>query len=353
MRVLPRFEANLLRILHLFLQRAPLEQALPLILDRWPQPPCLSRSCVELVQDSLAKGCVLLLARGGGWRKERHLRGDRVAAGRLWQRTPPQELGLVFSPEALRFLLWITRAKPGEGKPQWNPPADKLTVADLLLCYLAYTALRETNVARVFQKMAPFAGNGLCQLAYSEDFANNEGTPAVDFTPWTTGLGGCILEALQWDLARKWEAAERRKGTIKDGQAMRQLGRGQEAVLTRFLPAAEAAGRLDLARFLFRTAAALLTESVTPAFWVGALEIRTGRLADRAETYQAALALVRQLPVFRQWQQRARSVGYFDEGYGAAQLWKEEWEHYSGEQLYARAQAVIRRLDPMNLFSGG
>src|SRR6516162_3110461 len=61
MKTVSRFEANLLRILRSFLQRAPLERALPLVMEPSDRPPCLSRAVVELVQDHLRKGCVWLL----------------------------------------------------------------------------------------------------------------------------------------------------------------------------------------------------------------------------------------------------------------------------------------------------
>ena len=65
MKLVSRFETNLLTILDCFLGRGPLEQALPLIVSRAPQPDCLSRAAVELVQDRLAKGCALRLAKAG------------------------------------------------------------------------------------------------------------------------------------------------------------------------------------------------------------------------------------------------------------------------------------------------
>src|SRR5690349_20566947 len=147
MRTVSRFEANLLRILYCFLQRAPLDQALPLVINPCPRPRCLSRAAVELVQNALANGCVWLLARGGGWRRERHLRGGRVAKGRLWERSDPGELGLAFSRHTMEFLLWITAAKPGEPKSDWLPPEGELTPGDLLCLYFAYEALRDTEAA--------------------------------------------------------------------------------------------------------------------------------------------------------------------------------------------------------------
>src|SRR5262249_42796507 len=138
-----RFEANLLRLLYFFLKREPAERALPLLDQRAAAPPCLSRAAVELVQDALAKGCTTLLTRRGGWRDERHLRGGPVAGGRLWQRTAPAELGLHFSRHALRFLLWITAARPDDEKPHWGPAENELTPADRLLLYFAQEELRD------------------------------------------------------------------------------------------------------------------------------------------------------------------------------------------------------------------
>ncbi len=352
MRTVPLFEARLLRILHAFLRRAPREQALALILERCPQPPCLTRPGVELIRDSLAKGCMAFLARSGGWRRERHLRGDKVAEGRLWERSPPAELGLAFSGQSMRFLIWITAARPADHKPRWVPVEADCTPADLLLFYLAYTALRDTEVAPLLWERGPFAANALVRLAYPEDFADRRGGPEIPLGPWTRDIGAAILEALERELADRWVATERDKGRIGTWQRLRDLGHAQEAVLTRFVQAVDEAGRPDLARFLLRAAAALLTPDAAAGHWVGGLQGSGPRLADRADTYRAALAFLRTLDELRRWEARARGVGYIDEGYAAAQLWKAEWERWGGETLHSRAQAIIRQLDPMNLASG-
>src|SRR5438094_9971884 len=96
MNYVSRFEANLLRVLYSVFGRVPVEQILPIVLGALPRPHCLSRDAVDLVQDALAKGCVQWLARNGGWRRERHLRGTRAVEGRLWERTPLAELNLEF-----------------------------------------------------------------------------------------------------------------------------------------------------------------------------------------------------------------------------------------------------------------
>jgi hypothetical protein len=57
--------------------------------------------------------------------------------------------------------------------------------------------------------------------------------------------------------------------------------------------------------------------------------------------------MLRHLDRLAGWTRWARSCGYFDEGYDAAQLWLNDWEQYDGDTLVGRAQTIIRNLDPM------
>jgi hypothetical protein len=348
MRVVSRFEANLLVILQFFLRRVPGEQALPLLSQPCKRPRCLSRAAVELVQDMLAKGCMLLLAKAGGWRRARHLRGERIAEGRLWERTPPAELGLAFSGHVLRFLIWVTAVKlPGNSQQPWSASEAELTVADRLLLYYAYGAVRYSKeIAATLRALAPLRRHALCRLAYPEDFAGQAADVPIDFAPWTGGLGAAILEALQPELAVRWQEVERAKARIVEGPQMRALGQAQEQVLTALYQAVEAADRRDLARFLLQALAGLLAGQPVAQAWVGALQLGTGRLADRRDTCRMAMALIRQAGRLRQWEQRARQVGYLDEGYAAGQLWKADWESWEGEALCTRAQALLRQVEP-------
>src|SRR3954453_7299861 len=112
-RVVTPFEGRLLRILRCFVRHVPLDQALPLVLDRTSRPTTLTAACAELVADSLAKGCLLFLVRAGGWRRGRFLRDGKPRDGRLWERSTPADLGLAFSRHTLGFLIWITASRPG------------------------------------------------------------------------------------------------------------------------------------------------------------------------------------------------------------------------------------------------
>jgi len=354
MKIVSRFEAHLLRLLQFFLRRVPLEQALPVITGHWAPPECLSKTAVELIQDHLAKGCTLILARVGGWRRERFLRGAQAADGRLWDRTPPAVLGLSFSKHSLRFLIWITAHNPGDEKaPSWTAAEKELLPGDELLFYLAYAALRETDIAPHLRTRPGFAGNRLCRLGFPEDFELRGGEQAVDFAPWTTGVGACILEALQPELRDLWVTAELSKGQTANWTGLLKHGRCQDQVLDGFLTAVEKSGRRDLARFLLNALAFLVTPEVSARQWVNAPAITGARLADRVETYRAALALVNRVERFRQWDCDARTVGYFDEGYAASQLVKADWERANGDELAVRAQRVIRELDPLSVQPDG
>jgi hypothetical protein len=350
MQSVSRFEANLLRLLWYFLRREPPERALPLLENRCAAPPCLCRSAVLLIQDAIAKGCMVLLARRGGWRRERFLRDEGVVEGRLWERTPPADLGLAFSAHTLTFLIWITAHRPGDADRAWRVPEEELTLGDRLFLFFAHEGLR--NVAEglgapALRTQEPFVRHALCWLTYPEDYTAAPPDTRPNFVPWTVGTGACVLEALQPELTRRWLEVESNKERLTDPQAMRVLGLAQERVLTSFLDAIEKAGRMDLARFLLQAAAILLGPNAHAGMWTARLDFTGQRVAERAATYHAATIFLRSLNRLQTWERRARGVGYFDEGYAASQLWKEDWERVQGDRLIERAHAIVQQLDPM------
>jgi len=345
MKTVSRFEADLLRVLRALLGRAPVEHALPLIASGARRPRCLGRSAVELVQDALSKGCVHWLAHHGGWKRERHLRADKTVNGRLWDRTPVDQLTLQFSRHSLTFLLWLvcTRA----AGQRWLPPVEELTPADNLLLLLAHEALRETPAADVTRQLPAFLGNVLCRLAYPQDFTQARPLATTNFLPWTSGLGACILEVFQTHLANCWVRVETDKARIDSWERLQEVGRSQERVLVPFLEAVEQTQRFDLARFVLRAASTLVAHNASRDSWVGGLTDAGPRMAERRTTYRAALAFVQQIDRLQGWERRARGVGYLDEGYAASQLFKSDWEHWHGDDLYARAKTLIAQIDPL------
>ncbi|MBY0229715.1 MAG: hypothetical protein K2W96_10585, partial [Gemmataceae bacterium] len=276
MQNVSRFESNLLRLLYFFLEREPIERALPLVENRCEQPACLSPGAVRLIKDALGKGCTFLLAQRGGWRDERHLRDGKPRGGRLWERTKPKELGLEFSRHSLEFLMWVTSSRPGDKSPGWAPEHDKLTHGDLLLLFFAHEGLRDTSDslgAPALRKKGPYMFHGLCWLAYPEDFAQTPADAVPRFGPWMHGVGACVLEALQPALAARWLAVEASKERIEKPDLMRGVGVAQERILDAFLAACELAKRRDLARFLLRASHQLLGKNAHAGMWTGALQM--------------------------------------------------------------------------------
>jgi hypothetical protein len=343
MKAVTRFEANLLRVLHAIFQRTPMTQVVPILLKPRPRPPCLSRDALELIGDALAKGCVEFLARHG-WMRDRFLRDGRAVEGRLWERTAPTELGLTFSGFALEFLIQLTAGKLGKSLPK---PAD-LTIGDRLLYFLAFDALRRTERAKTLaSEWTPLHQDGLCRLAFLEEVPEGPQRFRIEWNAWTTGLGAAILESLQDWLAARWFEVERKKQTFAHVARVRKLGATQTRVLGEFLDALETAGRRDLARCFLDAARRLLHDEPDARRWVGTLDLKSERLADRRVIYLDALAFLRQMDRLQSWQVQAGAVGYFDEGYHASQLWKVDWDRLEGDRWCRQASAIMREVEPL------
>ncbi|QJW99322.1 hypothetical protein [Frigoriglobus tundricola] len=350
-RQVSKFEFNLLRILRFLMGHFPADQGLQLVRTAVSRPECISGGAVDLVQDTLSKASVLFLTRSGGWRNDKFLRANLPVAGRVWDRIPLDERALHFSRPVLDFLLWLTAEKVQETKQAWDAAPKALTPADELFFCLAFDAMRsDPDVLAALRRKDAFTRNPFCWLTNPGDVAEPDSTKPQppDFAPVFTGQRAVLLECLQTHLTLRWTRSERAKGQIGDWKKMRQQGQAEHAALRAFLQAADAARRTDLARFVLRTNAAVLQSDMTPVFWTGGLQgSGPPRLADRLETQRSALALPRQMETLEEWQARARSVGYFDEDYQAAQMWKAEWETTQGDRVAARARAAVEMLEPL------
>jgi hypothetical protein len=198
-----------------------------------------------------------------------------------------------------------------------------------------------------------FAANPLCRLWWPDDFGGMAAHPP-DYSGWVGSLGGAILESLQGVFAERWLAVERGKRGIGNWPAMQVLGEAQEMVLDRFAEAIERSGRFDLARFLLQAAGAFWTEGRTADDLIGGLQgSGPRRLADRAQVHRRAAVMVRFMERMAGWERTARGVGYHDEGYAAAQLFKAEWEAVGASEAARRSQKALQQLLPMTIGPGG
>jgi hypothetical protein len=345
-----------LTIARAIVRQGPIEPALALIAERPPAPATLSRAAVELISETLIHGTILFLSRVGGWRTERWLRSGRPVAGRLWERTAPADMPLVFSRRSLDWLLWLATARPNDEPSMGDSDRRGGTAADQLLVFLTFDALRDSDFHAALRFKPIVAGNALVRLAFPEDFVS--ATVETDFAPWFEGLGAVVLEALNPWLAQRWIDLEVRKAQVGDWPALAAIGREQDQVLAAFGSAAETAGRSDLLRFILEAARAVLVPDATPETFFGGLQAGgPARLADRLDVQRQALALPRHVLRLRDAERRCRGIGYLDEGYAAAQFRLSEWERLDGEALAQRAAALLQAIEPLktaaNTAAGG
>ena len=353
-RQVSRFEFNMLRILRFIVGHLPSDQGLQLVRTALTRPECLSRGAVELAKDTLAKACVLFLVRNGGWRNDHYLRAGVPVPGRAWERNPLDERSLSFSRSVMDFLIWTTAERIYDTRVAWDAAVATHSPADELFFWLAFDAMRsDTDLLNTLRSKEVFRSNALCWICFPGELVEGDEIPLPDFSSLFEGQRAVYLECLQTHLEHRWIKSERAKGQLGDWKKMRQQGRAEFAALRAFLQAAEKANRMDLARFVLRANAMLFKSEMTSVFWTGGLQgSGPPRLADRLDTQRAALAVPRQMELLEGWQNRARSVGYFDSDYQATQMWKAEWEASNGDLVAARARTVIEMLEPLRGTTG-
>jgi hypothetical protein len=342
------FEDRLIKIARAIVGQAPVDAALPLIAEKVARPATISQSAASLVSEALIAGSILYLARVGGWRRDRFLRDGQARDGRLWERTAPADLALRFSADSIDWLLWLTAQRPDDVASPPALPPDRLTPADQLLLFLSYAALRDSEFTLHLRLIPAIAANSLIRLAFPDDFVTASATPHFDSC--FEGVGVAILEAHEHWLAERWIDIERHKREIGDWPALAALGHEQERILIAFGASAESAERPDLLRFLLRVAVAVLPADVSRDHFCGGLQ-GTGpaKLAERIDVLRRAVAVPRYVLRLRDWERRARSIGYLDEGYATSQTWLADWERFGGDELAKRAERVIAEVEPLTV----
>ena len=337
MKTLNRFEANLMSILYAILDERPADSVQSHLEKEMEKPPCLSRETVEMVKDVMGKGFVRWLAKAD-WRKEKFLRDEEVNEGRLWERWSASELGLSFSGHSLEFLIAITAADGRSNKFVWKPRGKQsMELGDWMLLFKSADTFCRSRVGRAWFRFPVLHQNPLICLAMPH-LTNGK----TEFSEWMTGTRAAILEALQGELAQKWVRLEQEKSNIRNHQGMLDLGLRQTLVLSSYMDTCEKAQRRDLCRFLLVAMRTLVgLESVKS--WVN-MDLSQLRLADRKKVYEATASFLSVAERLRKWHQSCQGIGYFDEGYAAAQLWLEDWERYDGERVMERAKAMKQEL---------
>ncbi|MCA9083275.1 MAG: hypothetical protein KDA81_04425 [Planctomycetaceae bacterium] len=367
MKQVARFEADLLTILRALLGKTPLVQALPLIVRKRAAPKCLSRDCVQLIQQTLAIGCTEMLARSG-WPIERSICDERLISGRLWHRYPVADLKMGFSRSTIRLLLWLTAESVLESSaPVPNSP-DPLTSGDQFFLAMAFVHLNETLVADALLKQSNFRSNPLVWLLAPERIAEAGLRDCPSFALWLSPDSSAphdtwqngfhapsrspvwLLEALSKRIIRRWIQLELSKQHITDRLALGRIAVVQRSVIGVFFQETSAVHRHDLSLWIAEVAAAVAPSLALQTELHGRMDLRSLRMADRMDCYRHMLVIFEAMQTLHQWNQEQRSVGFYDEHYQASQLWKLRWEALAGDVVCDRSARLIRQHLP-NLLS--
>lgn len=322
-------EANLLAVAHALVGARGWDAVARVFEEPRPVPRAIGSTTAELLRDALAKGVVRELMRRGGARL------------RFWERGPlPPPLH--FSRASFALLTWLVESPLAEPVRCRSLSFTELTPADELLLYLCCSRVVGTRCEVAVLAQPPVRATALCWLAFPDALAAAADLP--EQLPFELGDARALwIEALQPELAQRWERLERRKGRVVAPLELIRIGTAQERVLEGFTAAADRAGRRDLCVFWIEAAARLLQGTPSAESWVESLD-RTGPLGPRMEARRAAGAFLRGLERLRRWDREHRAIRFFDDGYPAAQHLLRRWERL-GEGGFAATERVLRGLE--------
>ena len=296
-----------------------------------PIPTHIGPTAMDLLKRTLQKGTIIALARHGAWRPRKTHTQGHLRTGRLWHHHP--ELCLRFSPASYSLCRWLIF--PTHTSPQ--PPE---TVADELLFYLTADAF-----VRLRRSISLLASSSLVWLGFLDHLDRNP--DLLDLSRFVSGDGAIILLALQGHLETRYVAMEKDKTRIEEPDRLVALGQRQQAVLTAFFDAIEAANRQDLATFAVR-AAAKLTHRPTHA-WISGMARTGAPMSKRAEASRQSATFLRSLGRIATWRRALSTVPFFDDDYDRAQTLVTEWEPL-GLDGFNQTQAMADALESLRAF---
>ncbi len=306
----------------------------------------LGPSAMGILEDTLAKGVVKMLARLGG--AEPRLRpGASASAARVFEvRGAPV---LAFGPYTFELLRWLT-ASALDDPSTTELDAIPRTLGDHVVAYLALRLVVDTRLERVVARQPALRRSSLAWLGHAGALARKEhaGEPPAIAELLALDDARTVVECLAGDLAQRWIRASRvstDSGQLAIPDALR-IGAAQQRTLTDFLDALERLGRWDLATFLVDAGTRLLKPGTTTSD-VAARALapvsNTGLLRERTEVRRRSGAVFHALGRIGARREQLSLVRFFEDGYDEAQLLLGSWEPL-GREGFARAADVVRTL---------
>lgn len=298
-------------------------------------PAKLGPTARGVLQDTLARGLVLALARGGGWARGHH--------GRLWEQTEllPK---LEFTGNIIRLLQWVLKTPLAERDVAPLVLEQALTPAEEMFAVLLLQQVKGHAGELSLAGQAPLRASPLVALAHAGSLAKvnalNE-VPALRLDDHAVYVAG-----LRDVLAKSWAADEASKGEIDQPSRLSRLGDAQSAVLTSFLElAGTSLKHRALAGFVIDAAGRWLSTKRSAAGYTAGLT-PTSPLRERMEARKAAGALLHATQRLRAWDAQHRSMHFLDDGFELGQALIREWNGF-GDAGFRAAALLISELEAL------
>ena len=335
-----RREAELVALARALLTGAPPEDLRALLERERPPLKGLTPQGARALEDALAKGAVLLLARGGGWR--------RLGGQRLWERWPDPQLR--FTTASFRLLSWLqTLGGRADSSPQLLAGPDTGT-GDELLLLATLAATRGTHWHQAVALQPVVRLSALCALGFA--FSLGRASPTDRVPPLDLGPGSWqrfALDGLGALLADAWAWAEAEKARESSPARLRSGGDAQDRVLAALLEAtAEGPARLACA-FVLEAGRAVASRPLG-AEGYGAALATGGPLRERFEARLASGALLKALGVLRRRREDMLLLRFVDDGYDEARAvvaaWDDVGPDWSGWERLSACERDLGLLRP-------
>jgi hypothetical protein len=307
-------------------------------------------TAMRLLEDTLAKGCVKMLARLGGARARVRAHAGSRRPMRVFEARPTPRIA--FGRYTFELVRWLTSTVlDATSSPVPLFESAPVSVGDELCAYLALRLVEGGPFERS-ALASPGLRCGLTWLGFSRSLASH-GERSV--TPDLTGIVATeerrvVLECLAGDLAPRW-ALPLRSDAREDLEAedAAYLGAVERATADGLLDALAAADRWDLATFLVDAGVLALPVGRT-AQQIAAVatpRVTGGTLRAKTEARRQGGALFRALARLGKKREALALVGFMDDGYEAAQATLSAWEPM-GRGAFARAEEVVALLDSLD-----
>lgn len=310
----------------------------------------LGPTAMALLQSTLAKGTVKVLARLGG--AQPRLRPGTAGAAKPMRTFDVRPTPVMtFGPYSFELLRWLASVALDDASAP-DLEAVPRTIGDELLAYLTLRLVEGQRLERRIATQVGMRASPLVWLGHARALARHEAEGAPSFDALLASEEGrLVVECLAGDLTRRWKDTAHWSGdNVLDASHALRIATAERATLESFLDAIETINRWDLGTFVVDTGARLLARGIRidDVAARAAPPIRAeGPLRARSEARRRSGAVFHSLVRIGARREYLSLVRFFEDGYDDAQSLLMAWE-VLGRDGFTRAGDVICALDALD-----